>query len=77
MFEHEYLQKMTKIIINNWFSIMCFDSSRNVTYENNFFSFMDVLLTNVTVVTEVENLRAMFQAKKEQFFGNKINFLCQ
>jgi hypothetical protein len=56
---------------------MCFDSSRNVTYENNFFSFMDVLLTNVTVVTEVENLRAMFQAKKEQFFGNKINFLCQ
>lgn len=56
---------------------MCFDSSRNVTYENNFFSFMDVFLKNVTVVTEVENLRAVFQAKKEQFFGNKINFLCQ
>jgi hypothetical protein len=51
---------------NNQVSIMCFDSSRNVTYENNFFSFMDVLLKNVTMVTEVENLRVVFQAKKEQ-----------
>lgn len=29
---------------------------------------MDVLLKNVTVVTEVENLRAVFQAKTERFF---------
>lgn len=46
---------------------MCFDISRNVTFENEFF-FMDVLLKNITVVTEVVNLRDVFQEKKEQFF---------
>jgi hypothetical protein len=29
---------------------------------------MDVLLKNVTMVTEVENLRVVFQAKKEQLW---------
>lgn len=37
---------------------------------------MDVLLKNITVVTEVVNLRDVFQEKKEQcFFGIKIKFL--
>lgn len=36
---------------------------------------MDVLLKNITVVTEVVNLRDVFQEKKEQFFlALKLSF---